>query len=58
MAFTQAQIDALDAAIAANVLTVEYDGERVTYRSMDELLKARALMNPFNRQSYAKFTRE
>lgn len=36
-----AQIAALEAAIASGELTVESDGDRVTYRSMSELLKAR-----------------
>lgn len=44
MAFTQAQIDALDAAIAKGALTVK-DGENlITYRSVDDMIKARAYM--------------
>lgn len=35
------QIAAIDAAIASGELTVESDGDRVTYRSMADLLKAR-----------------
>lgn len=35
------QIAAIEAAIASGELTVESDGDRVTYRSMGELLKAR-----------------
>mgnify|MGYP000039877864 CR=1 FL=1 len=42
MAVTQTDIDALDAAIANSELRVEIDGRSVTYRSMDDLLKARA----------------
>jgi roadblock/LC7 domain-containing protein len=43
VAFTQAQLNALDRAIAAGVLTVTTsDGKSVTYQSMDELLKVRS----------------
>jgi hypothetical protein len=42
MAITQSDIDNLDMAIAQSELTVEVNGRRITYRSMDELLKARA----------------
>lgn len=38
---TQADIDALDAAIAKSELKVEIDGRSVTYRSVDELIAAR-----------------
>lgn len=41
MAFTQTQLDALDAAIASGELIVKYDGREVTYRSFDQLVKAR-----------------
>lgn len=42
MALTQADLDALDLAIASSTLEVQLDGRRVKYRSMDELIKARA----------------
>jgi hypothetical protein len=43
MALTQTDLDRLDAAIAKSELEVEFaDGQRVRYRSIDELLKARA----------------
>lgn len=42
MSFTQSQLDALDAMIASGVLEADYDGKRIRYRSMDDLLKARA----------------
>lgn len=42
MAITQADLDALDRAIASSTLEVQLDGRRVKYRSMDELIKARA----------------
>lgn len=40
MAFTVAQLTALEDAIASGELTVSYEGKTVTYRSMDDLLKA------------------
>lgn len=42
MALTQADLDALDTAIAGAELEVEVDGRRTKYRSIDELKKARA----------------
>jgi roadblock/LC7 domain-containing protein len=45
MAFTQTQLDALDEAIAAGVLTVRTaDGKLVTYQSAAELLQTRGLI--------------
>lgn len=41
MAFTSADLDAIDRAIASGELTVRNGESLVTYRSMDELLKAR-----------------
>lgn len=44
MALTAADLGVLDRAIATGVLAVRApDGSLVTYRSMDELLRARAL---------------
>jgi len=37
MAYTQAQITALEEAIAAGVLRVSYDGKSVEYRSLKEM---------------------
>lgn len=43
MAFTSADIATLDRAIASGTLKVRFDsGREVTYRSLDELLRARA----------------
>lgn len=42
MALTQANLDALDQAIATGTLEVQLGERRVRYRSMDELLAARA----------------
>ena len=39
--FTPAHLDALNAAIASSELTVRYGDTTVTYRSLDELLRAR-----------------
>lgn len=45
MAFTTQDLAAIDAAIASGELSIRSaDGKTVTYRSMDELLKARAVM--------------
>lgn len=41
MAYTTAQLQALEDAIATGELTVEYEGKRVTYRSIAELISAR-----------------
>jgi hypothetical protein len=41
MAFSQSDLDAIDAAIASGELTVSHNGRTVTYRSMDDLFKAR-----------------
>jgi predicted GTPase len=40
MAYTEAQAQALREALASGVLTVEYDGKRVTYRSVAEIKEA------------------
>lgn len=39
--FTQSQLDKLNAMIASGVLRSEYDGQRIEYRSMAELIRAR-----------------
>lgn len=44
MAFTQAQLDTLEAAIAAGTLSVQYGDKRVTYHSMGEMLQLRDQM--------------
>lgn len=40
MAFTLTQLAAMEAAIASGEASVAYDGKRVEYRSIDDLLKA------------------
>ena len=42
MAFTQTQLDALDEAIGTGELEVEYEGRRIRYRSISELMQARS----------------
>jgi hypothetical protein len=49
--FTQAQLDALTAAIAQGATTVEYQGRRVTYRSVKDMLALRdRMMNDLQNQ--------
>jgi hypothetical protein len=42
MAFTSADLANIDAAIASGELTVSVQGRTVTYRSIDDLFKAKA----------------
>lgn len=42
MPFTSTDLSAVDAAIASGELAVEVNGKRITYRSVDDLMKARA----------------
>lgn len=42
--FTLTQLQAIEGAIGTGELVVEYDGKRVTYRSMAELIQARDLI--------------
>jgi hypothetical protein len=42
--FSQAQLDSLNAMIAGGILESEYDGKRVKYRSMEELIRARDMV--------------
>ncbi len=44
MAWTQAQLDALDSAIAEGALTVKYQDKSITYRSLEEMLRVRNMM--------------
>ncbi|MCF1458769.1 MAG: hypothetical protein LPH21_14825 [Shewanella sp.] len=41
MALSKEDLDELDLAIASGELTVKVDGREVTYRSIDDLMKAR-----------------
>lgn len=42
MAFVQADLDAVDRAIASGELSVRTNDRAITYRSMSELIEARA----------------
>lgn len=44
MAFTLAQLEAIEGAIASGELLIEYEGKKVQYRSMADLLRARDLV--------------
>lgn len=43
MAWTQSDVDSIDAALKSNVLRVQFADRSITYRSIDELLKVRNL---------------
>lgn len=40
MAFTQNQLNALEAAIGSGELSVKYDGKEIQYRNIGDLIKA------------------
>ena len=44
MAFTQAQLDALEASITQGTTKVKYQDREVTYRTLDEMIRLRNLM--------------
>lgn len=44
MAFTLNQLNALEAAMASGQTSVSYDGKRIDYRSVGELVQARNLV--------------
>lgn len=44
MAFSQADLDALDNAIKQGVRIVEYGDKKVTYHSLDEMMRLRSTM--------------
>lgn len=67
MAFTQTQLDALEAAIASGTLEVRTGDKSVRYQSMAELIKARDLIREQlavatdvqqSRASFASFVRD
>jgi hypothetical protein len=58
MAYTQAQLEALQEALASGTLTVTYEGRSITYRSVQELQRAiTVVQNSLNQQS-GKRTRQ
>lgn len=44
MAFTQTDLSRIERAIASGTLTVEVDGQKMTYQSMSDLFKVRDLI--------------
>lgn len=64
--FTQAHLAAIDEAIAGGYLKVRYDDKEVTYQSVDQMLKARAVIlaglvpvaSPSVRIDYPTFVRD
>lgn len=65
MAFSQAQLDALEAAIASGTLEVRMGDRLVRYQSTADLIRARDLMrdqmavsSPTERNSAASFIRD
>ncbi len=44
MAFTQAQLDAIDTAITSGALSVRFQDREITYRSLKDLLAARTII--------------
>ena len=44
MAFSQADLDNIDAAVASGALRVKYSDREVQYQSLADLLRARALV--------------
>lgn len=65
MAFTQTQLDALEAAIASGTLEVRTGDKVVRYQSLADLIRARDLVrdhltadNPTDRTSHASFSKD
>lgn len=44
MAFSQAQLDAIEGGIAAGVTSVSYEGKTATYRSLDDMMRIRDII--------------
>jgi len=44
MAWTQSDLDALEAAIASGARVVEYDGRSTTFQSLADMLQLRRMM--------------
>lgn len=63
MAYTQTDLEKLEASIKQGVLTVKYKDHEVTYRSLDEMLQLRDLMRkelnlvPRTNRIFAKFSK-
>lgn len=63
MAYTQTQLDTLEAAIAEGTLKVEYGDKKVEYRSLNEMIRIRDIMKaelnglPKQKRTYASFSK-
>ena len=65
MAYTQGQLDALEAAIAEGTLKVEYGDKKVEYRSLNEMIRIRDLIKyeltpadqKVGKRTYASFSK-
>jgi hypothetical protein len=65
MAFTQTQLDALEAAIATGTLEVRFGDKLVKYQTTADMIRARDLIrdqlnvsNPASRGSYGSFVKD
>lgn len=56
MSYTQAQLDALRAAVAGGVRTVKVDGKELTYASVGEMLRLIAIMERSLQPASARVT--
>jgi hypothetical protein len=56
MAWSTQDLTNIEAAIAQGVLSVEIDGQRVTYRSLNDLLKAKSVIEQALNQGNPNFT--
>ena len=54
--YTQGQLDALEAMIASGVLESEYDGQRIKYRTLPELIRARDMIRAALKPTAARIT--
>lgn len=64
-AFTQAQLNALEEAIATGATAITYEGKRVEYRNLDEMMRIRDTMraalglnSQTSRYSLASYTKD
>jgi len=58
MAYTQTHLDALQEALASGTLTVTFEGRSMTYRSVQELLRAIAVVQSSLNQQAGKRVRQ
>lgn len=64
MAFTQSDLDTLEAAIATGTRSVRYGDKQVDYKTLDEMLRARNIMraelgliSPASKKFYSNFNK-